>query len=367
MAHRPSSSVPKRSKRRFRRQTRPGTPPGAVVPNPDAPPPIIRLVTYGPTDVTEHEIDDLKRIAGLVNDSVVTWVDVDGLGDADVVMRVGDLFGLHHLALEDVVNVHQRPKVELYGDHLFMIARALPHDDSHGSAQIAMFLGRNFVVSFREREAVCLDAVRQRILSGKGKIRTYGADYLLYALLDSVIDDYFPALEKHGENLDVLDSQISAGADRNLISEVHQLRSELLSLRRAIWPLRDAINALIRDSGDLISDETDLYLRDCYDHIIQIMDVIETDRELCSDLRDFYLTVVGNRMNQVMKFLTIIATLFMPLSFIAGLYGMNFNPSASTWNMPELNWTFGYFFALALMAGTATTLTAVFWRKGWLR
>ena len=366
MATRPAH-VPKRKKRRFRRQTHPGTPPGVVVPHPDAAPPIIRIVTYGPADASDREVRDLGSIPALIKGAAVTWVDVNGLGDADVVMRVGDLFGLHHLALEDVVNVHQRPKVELYGSRLFLIARALPHDDSHGSAQIAMFLGPDFVVSFREREAVCLDAVHQRIRSGKGKIRTYGADYLLYALLDSVIDDYFPALEKHGENLDALDSQISAGADRNLISEVHQLRSELLSLRRAIWPLRDAINALIRDSGDLVSDETDLYLRDCYDHIIQIMDVIETDRELCSDLRDFYLTVVSNRMNQVMKFLTIIATLFMPLSFIAGLYGMNFNPSASTWNMPELNWTFGYFFALALMVGTATTLTVVFWRKGWLR
>ncbi|WP_182866079.1 magnesium/cobalt transporter CorA [Stieleria mannarensis] len=360
------SHTAKRSRKRFRRQTRPGTPPGAVVPHPDAPPPLMRLVTYGSNDCSDREVGDLETITAQIKGAAVTWVDVNGLGDADVVMRVGELFGLHHLALEDVVNVHQRPKVELYGDHLFMIARALPHGHTDGSVQVAMFMGRDFVVSFRERDAVCLDAVHQRILAGKGKIRTYGADYLLYALLDAVIDDYFPALEKHGENLDRLDSLISAGAERNLISQVHQVRTDLLSVRRAIWPLRDAINALIRDSGDLISDETDLYLRDCYDHIIQIMDVIETDRELCSDLRDFYLTVVSNRMNQVMKFLTIIATLFMPLGFIAGLYGMNFNSAVSTWNMPELNWTFGYPFALALMAATATTLVLFFWRKGWL-
>ncbi len=358
--------LPNRIKQRIKRQTDPGTPPGAIVPHPDEPTPIVRLMKYGPHECSDHEIADVDSIPELIDQSGVTWVDVDGLGDAAVISRIGEIFGLHPLALEDVVNVHQRAKTESYGDNLFLVARAHPLGKALETEQVAMFLGRNFVVTFQEREVDCLDAVRKRISTGQGRIRSFGADYLLYALLDAVIDGYFPALEQYGEKLDALDDQISSSAERNLISQIHNVRGELLCLRRSVWPLREAISTLVRDSGELISDETDLYLRDCYDHTVQIIDVIETDRELCADLRDFYLTVVSNRMNQVMKFLTIIATLFIPLSFIAGLYGMNFNPRASAWNMPELNWDYGYPFALALMAATATGFVALFWRKGWL-
>lgn len=358
--------LPKRHKQRFRRQTKPGAPPGTVVPQPDAHPPIVRAIRYRPDDCVEHGISDLAELHGLVNDSAVTWIDVDGLGDADVVVKIGQMFGLHPLAMEDVVNVHQRAKVEMYGDCLFLIARAASAGESLDTQQVAMFLGRNFVISFQEREVSCLDSVRRRIVTAQGRIRTCGADYLLYSLLDAVVDGYFPALEDYGEKLDELDDRISSSGERNLIDQIHNVRSELLSFRRSVWPLREAINTLIRDSGDLVSDETDLYLRDCYDHTVQMIDVIETDRELCADLRDFYLTVVGNRMNQVMKFLTIIATLFIPLSFITGLYGMNFNPRASPWNMPELNWAMGYPFALGLMGCVAGGLIGFFWRKGWL-
>ena len=358
--------LPKRSKQRFQRQTNPGTPPGAVVPHPDAHPPVVRVMRYGPDDCVETEISDMTQLRDLVDDSSVTWIDVDGLGDADVVVRIGEMFGLHPLAMEDVVNVHQRAKVEMYGDYLFLIARAYPVAKSLDTQQMGMFLGRNFVITFQEGGASCLDSVRRRIVADQGRIRKCGADYLLYSLLDAVVDGYFPALERYGEKLDALDDRISSSGERNLIDQIHRARSELLSIRRSVWPLREAVSSLIRDSGDLITDDTDLYLRDCYDHTVQIIDVIETDRELCADLRDFYLTVVGNRMNQVMKFLTIIATLFIPLSFITGLYGMNFNPKASSWNMPELNWGMGYPFALGLMISVASGLIILFWRKGWL-
>ncbi len=358
--------LPYRIKQRFQRPTHPGTLPGTVVPHPDAPKPRIRLLKYGPTTCSELEITDVESLPDQLDDAEVTWVNVDGLGDADVIMYVGQIFGFHPLALEDVVNVHQRPKLESYGDHLFLIARAHQTGEWQDSEQVAMFLGKRFVITFQEGQVDCLDSVRQRILAGRGKIRSFAADYLLYSLLDCVIDGYFPVLERHGESLDRLDDLVSSSAERNLISQIHNIRSALLSLRRSVWPLREAINALIRDSGDLVSDETDLYLRDCYDHTVQIIDVIETDRELCSDLRDFYLTVASNRMNQVMRFLTVIATLFIPLGFIAGLYGMNFNTSSSPWNMPELNWPLGYPFALTLMAITAVTLLTFFWRKGWL-
>ena len=326
-----------------------------------------------PSDgLLDIEVPDLSVLVNQLSESPVTWLDIDGLGDADVIEQVGQMFHLHPLALEDVVNVHQRPKVEMYGDYLFVIARSHSGLDANDATaalemhQVAMFLGRDFVITFRERGVHCFDKVRTRIQTSRGRIRESGADYLLYTLLDTVIDGFFPALEQHGESLDSLDDLISAGSEQDLIHRIHEVRSELLMIRRAVWPLREAINTLIRDSGDLISDETDLYLRDCYDHTVQIIDVIETDRELCADLRDYYLTVVSNRMNQVMKFLTIIATLFIPLTFVAGLYGMNFNPQASAFNMPELNWTLGYPFALAVMLATALAMLWYFHRKGWL-
>jgi magnesium transporter len=357
--------LPKRIKQRFQRRTQPGTGPGVVVADPAAPAPIVRLIQYSSKHASKVEVTDLDNLAEVLEGGSITWIDVDGLGDADVILRIGEQFGFHPLALEDVVNVHQRAKVEMYGDYLFVVARAYSQNGSLDTEQVAMFLGRNYVVSFQEREVDCLDAVRRRIAKGQGRIRELGADYLLYSLVDAIVDSYFPALEKHGERLDALDEQIAADAERDLIDQIHAVRSELLAIRRAVWPLREATNALVRDSGDMISAETDLYLRDCYDHCVQIIDVIETDRELCADLRDFYLTVVSNRMNQVMKFLTIIATLFIPLSFIASLYGMNFNTQASNLNMPELNWPFGYPFALGLMLATAGGLLLFFRRNGW--
>jgi len=295
----------------------------------------------------------------------VTWIDIGGLRDIELIHEIADRFGFHPLALEDAVSVHQRPKVDVYKDHLFVVARAhIP--GTVETEQVSFFVGRNFVVTFQESDADCLESVRKRIEAAQGRICECGADYLFYALLDVVIDGFFPALEGYGERLDALDDRVSLSSEQNLISEIHTVRMELLSIRRAVWPMRDVINTLIRDSGDLISSDVDLFLRDCYDHTVQMIDVIETDRELCADLRDFYLTVASNRMNQVMKFLTIIATLFIPLSFIAGLYGMNFNTQVSDWNMPELNWAMGYPFALGLMSATASGLIYFFWRRGWL-
>ncbi|WP_145078216.1 magnesium/cobalt transporter CorA [Aureliella helgolandensis] len=378
-----------RRRRRFHRPAGTAQLPGTIQPQAYSAKPKIRLMQYGsvPRAVDDRaeqpreqlrdiEVPEIGDLVHQIAKSPVTWLDIDGLGDADVIEQVGKIFKLHPLALEDVVNVHQRPKVEMYGDYLFVIARSHSEVDGRTEAdsdvdaldmrQVAMFLGRNFVITFRERGVECFDEVHRRIRTNRGRIRESGADYLLYTLLDAVIDEFFPALEKHGESLDSLDDLISASCEQDLIHRIHNVRSELRMIRRAIWPLRDAINTLIRDSGDLISDETDLYLRDCYDHTVQIIDVIETDRELCADLRDYYLTVVSNRMNQIMKFLTIIATLFIPLTFVAGLYGMNFNTNVSTLNMPELNWTYGYPFALAVMTATTLAMVWYFQRKGWL-
>ncbi len=358
--------IPRRLTQRFQRQTEPGALPGTISPPPDEPASVVRLVQYGPGSYEERVITDLKDLEPARDSVGVTWVDVEGVGDAETIRRIGKCFSLHPLALEDVVNVHQRPKLEMFDDYLFVVVRAHTPDCGSESEQIAMFLGHDFVVTFQEYGLRALDVVRERLSTGRGRIREQGADYLLYTLLDAVIDAYFPILEDYGENLDALDAQISRGKERGMIEQIHDLRAELLSVRRSVWPLREVVNQLIRDSADFVGDNTDLYLRDCYDHTVQIIDVLETDRELCADLRDYYLTLAGNRMNQVMKFLTIIATLFIPLSFIAGLYGMNFNPQASPWNMPELNWFYGYPFALGLMVGTAGVMVVFFWRKGWL-
>lgn len=362
----------KRRKRRFRRHSRPSALPGTIAPQPDSSPSTVRLIQYGPGRHRDVEVDDASTLVRQTDESSVTWVDVCGLRDGKVIKSVGETFHLHRLALEDAVNLHQRPKVEMYGETLFFVARAMPDQDSitHGdpldSHQVAFFLGRDFVVTFREPETKCIDSVRERLRTAKGRIRDCGADYLLYTLIDVTVDSFFPVLEEHGERLDLLDEIIAEKPHQDCIRQIHDLRSELLTIRRSVWPLREAINSLIRDSGDLIGDETDLYLRDCYDHTVQIIDVIETDRELCSDLRDFYLTTISNRMNQVMKFLTIIATLFIPLTFVTGLYGMNFNTQASGLNMPELNWPWGYPMVLFIMATTTIGLLVYFRRKGWL-
>jgi magnesium transporter len=340
--------------------------PGTIKADPEAPRPSLRVVQYGPDDAIEEEITDLDSVEGLLGKQPVTWVDVQGLGDAKTIRRLGELFGLHPLAMEDIVHTHQRPKVDDYGEHLFIVARMLTSPERSDTEQLSLFLGKDFVLTFQEKPGDCLDPVRKRIRAAKGRIRQAGPDYLAYALLDSVIDAYFPVLEQYGDWLDQADDEVSDRPTPKTITRIHSLRSDLFLLRRAVWPLRDAMSALFREDNPLISEETRIYLRDCYDHTVQIIDLVETSRELCSDLRDYYLSTVNNRMSEVMKVLTVIATVFIPLGFIAGLYGMNFDPHASPWNMPELEWFYGYPFALGLMGAIAGGLLVFFWRRGWL-
>jgi magnesium transporter len=352
---------------RFRRRTLPGAVPGTVVVDPHAARPVLHLVSYGPDDYEERDLDDPAALAALVGQRPVTWVDVQGLGDAQTITRLGEIFGLHPLALEDVVNTHQRAKVEDYGEYLFLVARMLLPGQRLASEQISIFLGKNFVVTFQEKLGDCLDPVRQRLRKGLGGIRKTRPDYLAYAILDAVVDAYFPVLEGYGEQLDRLDDEISSHPVRETFGRIHDLRADLLLLRRAIWPLREDVGKLLRDSHPLISDETRIFLRDCYDHTVQIIELVEVSREMCTDLREYYLSAVNTRMSEVMKVLTIIATIFIPLGVIAGVYGMNFDPDASPWNMPELRWSHGYLFALGLMGAVAGGLLFFFWRRGWLR
>lgn len=322
-------------------------------------------MAYGPDGYVEQEIgvDEVEEHLGTWP---VVWINVDGLGDESTLSRLGEIFSLHRLALEDVVNLGQRAKVEAYEEDLFIVARA-PGTDLSSGEQVTMFLGPRFVLSFQERAGDNFDGIRERVRHGKGKIRKSGPDYLVYALVDAVIDSYFPVLEGISEALEVVEQEVLGSPDQRTVSHVYAIKRRLLDLRRSITPHREALNSLIRDPGDQIRDETALYFRDTYDHTMRIAEMVDSQRDLCSDLMATYLSVASNRMNEVMKVLSIIGTIFIPLGFIAGVYGMNFDPDASAFNMPELGWYLGYPFALLLMGTTALGLLIYFWKKGWFK
>lgn len=357
----------KRKRKRKRLLSMPGTVPGTLIADPDSPRPMVRVMAYGPDRFIEEDVPDIERLTALRGQWPVVWANVDGLGDVRLIARLGEMFHLHPLALEDAVNVRQRAKVDLYDDHLFIVGRMITLNDQIESEQISLFLGQGFVISFQQgTPGDAFDSVRDRIRKSAGLIRRMGADYLAYEMLDALIDGYFPVLENMGERLEQLEDEILARPQAAAVSRLHELKRELLVLRRACWPLREATNSLVRDANRFLSEETRVHVRDCYDHAVRIIDFVETDRELASDLMDLYLSSINQRMTEIMKVLTIISTIFIPLTFIAGIYGMNFDTHRSPWNMPELEWPFGYLFALALMAATAIALLFYFRHKRWI-
>jgi magnesium transporter len=268
--------------------------------------------------------------------------------------------------LEDVVNTHQRAKLEEYDDHLFVVLRVPLEFADFRSEQLTLFLGGDYLLSFQEKPSAILDPVRARLRAGRGRIRNSGPDYLAYAIIDVCLDAYFPVLERCGERVEALEQAVLEQPDDRVIAGIHAVKRELLAIRRALWPQREMLNGLIRDESPLISERTRVYLRDCYDHVIQLIDLVETYREIASSLVDIYLSSVSSRLNEVMKVLTIIATIFIPLGFIASLYGMNFDRAVSPLNMPELGWYFGYPLVLLIMCATVFGLLYYFRRRGWL-
>ncbi|MDB5386274.1 MAG: magnesium and cobalt transport protein CorA, partial [Planctomycetaceae bacterium] len=265
-----------------------------------------------------------------------------------------------------VINVHQRAKLEHYSEHQFLVFHQIEMTDKLLTEQISLFLGKDFVITFQEEPGDCLEPVRERIRNGVGMIRSLGPDYLAYAILDASVDHYFPVLEHFGEQLDDLEQQIISSPETTTMNEIHEIKRQLLTLRRKIWPLRDALNTLVRDPVPQVTEMTRIYLRDCYDHVMRIIDLLEMYRELGSDLLEFQLSSVSYKINEVMRVLTVIATIFIPLTFIAGVYGMNFDPSVSPWNMPELKWYFGYPLAMGLMGAVALGSLYFFYQQGWL-
>jgi magnesium transporter len=379
-----------RRRSRYQRSP-PGAPPGTLAIDPDAPQPQIEVISYGPDPgaaaYAEYRIASIDDLPPMPAGHTVRWINIDGLGDEATLRRIGETFGVHPLALADIVNVVQRPKVEAYDRHLFVITRiplnpgnagpgngnggADPapwanHAGRLGTEQVAICLGKDHVITFQEEPGDVFDPVRVRLRGASGRIRTRGADYLTYALLDAAIDSFFPLLEVYGEQVEDLEEQVVERPEFRHIADIHDLKRNLLTARRAVWPQREMLNALIRDETPFVTAETKIFLRDCYDHTIQLIDMIETYREIASGLVDIQLSSISNRMNEIMKVLTIIATIFIPLTFIAGVYGMNFNSEKSPWNMPELGWRYGYPAALLVMAVIAAGLLIWFRRKGWL-
>jgi magnesium transporter len=363
------SKLKHRKRRRFRirRKAQPGLVPGTIQPEPASPPSTIEVICYGPDGIEETTITHPRQLEALMEKWPVTWVNVDGFGDGTAIRQLGEFLGLHRLALEDVVNLHQRPKIDDYNDYLFIVAQMMKANDQEPPEQLSIFLGRNFVATFSSRpDGDCFDPVRERIRKSKGRLRNAAPDYLAYALLDTLVDVYFPVLERLSDRIDAIELNVDRNQSHAVMADIHDIRSDLLVVRRAIWPLRDALNTIVRETHELIAQETRVYLRDCYDHTVQIIDLAELYRDLCGDLRDFIISLVSQRTNEIMRVLTVIATIFMPLSFVAGFYGMNFDPGASPLNMPELKWYFGYPFAILLMLAIASSQLYFFKRKGWL-
>ncbi|PSB14545.1 magnesium and cobalt transport protein CorA [filamentous cyanobacterium CCP2] len=346
----------------------PGSMPGTLTIEEDASHPVIFLIDYDPNQANRVKIQAPEDCAPHLKSSSVSWIDVQGLGSENILRRLGNVFKLHPLVLEDIVNVPQRPKVEEYDEHLLLILRmvTLREDGTRFlSEQVSFILGENYLLTVQEEPHYdCFGPVRERIRTSKGNIRKHGVDYLTYALLDAIVDGFFPVLEMYGEQLEELEDEVVANPSRQTLERIHEIKRQLLTLRRAVWPQRDAINSLIRDGNALISDEVRVYLRDCYDHIVQILDILETYRELASSLMDVYLSSISNKMNEIMKVLTIISTIFIPLTFIAGVYGMNFDPEIIG-NMPELNFPYAYWICWGVMLTIAISLIFYFKRRGW--
>ena len=348
-----------------RRKATVGAPPGSLIIDPEAPKPEMHVIAYDKDRFVDRDIAEVSAIKPLLEAGHVVWVNVEGLGSERTLRDLAALFHLHPLAMEDVVNVHQRPKVDRYGELLFITLRMHAQKQVLQTEQVSMFVGKKFVVTFLEDPGDCFDAVRRRLRESDGLIRQRGSDYLAYALLDGAIDAFFPLLEEFGEQLEALEDEVILQPTPKVAARIHDAKFNLRALRRVIWPLRDAMNELNRDSSSIICDETRVYLRDLYDHTVQIIDIVETYREMGSDLTDLYLSSLSNRMNEIMRVLTVIATLFMPLSFIVGIYGMNFNTEFA-WNMPELNWRFGYLFVWGVILSTTLGMLGYFYRRGWL-
>ena len=346
-----------------RRRPPSGAAPGHMVLPPDAPKPVIRVTTYGPDHLDEYEVESAAELSALTTQPRGNlWIDVEGFGDRAVLTQIGEALGIHPLAMADVVHVPQRPKAELYDARLLVVSQMARLDESGELLleQLSLVLGPGWVVTFREHPGDVFDPLRERIRSGKTRIRQAGADYLAYSLLDAVIDGYFPVVEALGGVVDALEEEVVERARPATLARIHAARRTLLTLHRIQWRQRDAVSAILRDEELPIAESVKPYFRDAQDHAFQILDAIETYRDMVVGLMDLHLSTSSNRINEVMKTLTIVATIFIPLTFVAGVYGMNFD------RMPELHWRWGYPTIWGLMGLLTVSLLLWFRGRGWI-
>jgi magnesium transporter len=355
--------MPKLAKKRSKKS---GLPPGALVHIGEKKTDEIKITVteFDETQFNQWEAKSFDECIPYRNKSTVTWINVDGIHHVDTLAKLGECFGLHPLVMEDILTTDQRPKMEDYDDYLYVVLRMLFCSDDQASEvlteQISLILGPNFVLSFQEKESNLFDPIIERMKNTKGRARKMGADYLTYALVDSIVDSYFVILERLGERIEFLEERLVLQPTPATLQLIHNLKREMIFLRKSVWPLREVISRLERGGSALIQESTMVYLRDIYDHTIQVIDTIETYRDILSGMLDIYLSSISNRMNAVMKVLTIIATIFMPLTFIAGVYGMNFK------YMPELEWHWGYPLIWLIMVMIALSMLLYFKNKKWL-
>ena len=329
----------------------------------------ITLIDYVESQFQEKEVKTVEECFSFKETPTVTWINVDGIHDTEIIEKIGLRFDLHPFILEDILNTSQRPKTEDFGSYLFVVLKML-HQNSNGrqteTEQVSIVLGRNFVISFQEKEGDVFDPIRERIRNAKGRVRKMGADYLAYSLIDAIVDDYFFILEGISEKIEAAEENLIQEPTPQTLKAIYNLKQNTLFLRKSIWPLREVISNLERGESKLIKGSTHVFLKNVYDHTIQVIDTIDTFRDMVSGMLDIYLSSVSNKMNEIMKVLTIIATIFIPLTFVAGIYGMNFNTQASRWNMPELNWRYGYILAWGVMLFIVLGMLTYFKRKKWL-
>jgi magnesium transporter len=357
----------RRAARPPRRRTLPGHDPGSPVLDPQALPSRMRVVAYGAHGCEVLDDVPLAELGARLAQHPVLWIQVQGLGDRGLLQGVAAAVGMHPLALEDVVHTHQRPKLEEYGEHLFAVLRAPGEDGLHRTQQVTAYVGARFCVSFEEMPSPLLESVRDRVLRGSGRMHKDGADYLFYSLLDAVLDAYFPVVEVAGDRLDLLEAETMRRQGEGWLARIYELKRDLSILRREVWPHRDLANRLARGEFDLVDEETRVFFRDCYDHTVQVLDQLEQLRDVAAGLMELQVSLVGNRMNEIMRVLTIISTIFIPLTFVVGVYGMNFDPDSSSLNMPELRARYGYPVVMGGMALCAALMWLWFKRQGWVK
>jgi magnesium transporter len=323
----------------------------------------INIIDYDENNVEEKHAVPVEECRPYHEKKTVTWIDVDGIHNVNIIEKLGEYFDLHSLLLEDIANTNQRPKIVDFEDYLFLALKILRYDSKDRiilAEQISLVLGHNFVISFQENKGDLSDPIRERIKKGKGRVRKMGSDYLTYSLVDAVVDGYYAVLENLGEEMENLEEELIDKPTTETLHRIFELKKELIFLRKSVWPLREAVSFLEKSESDLIDHRTLPFLRDLYDHTIQVMDTIETFRDMIAGMLDIYLSSISNKMNQVMKMLTVIATIFIPLTFIVGIYGMNFD------NMPELHWGWGYPTIMLFMFAVVIMMWIYFKVKDWI-